>query len=84
MVTGIIGRKVGMTQLFGEDGSVVPATVIKATQRMRKSMEAGIAYRELVVEGGKGRTNLYGFLPADPNPIVDRFMDEFSATEEDE
>ena len=30
MVTGIIGRKVGMTQLFGEDGSVVPATVIKA------------------------------------------------------
>jgi large subunit ribosomal protein L3 len=30
MVTGIIGRKIGMTQLFGEDGSVVPATVIKA------------------------------------------------------
>lgn len=30
MVTGIIGRKVGMTQLFGEDGSVLPATVIKA------------------------------------------------------
>ena len=30
MVTGIIGRKVGMTQLFGEDGSVVPATVLKA------------------------------------------------------
>ena len=30
MVTGIIGRKIGMTQLFAEDGSVVPATVIKA------------------------------------------------------
>ena len=30
MVTGIIGKKVGMTQLFGEDGSVQPATVIKA------------------------------------------------------
>lgn len=30
MVTGIIGRKVGMTQLFGEDGTVEPATVIKA------------------------------------------------------
>jgi large subunit ribosomal protein L3 len=30
MVTGIIGRKIGMTQLFGEDGSVVPATVLKA------------------------------------------------------
>src|SRR5712691_6956647 len=30
MVNGIIGRKLGMTQLFSEDGSVVPATVIKA------------------------------------------------------
>jgi large subunit ribosomal protein L3 len=30
MVTGIIGRKVGMTQLFAADGSIVPATVIKA------------------------------------------------------
>ena len=30
MVTGIIGRKVGMTQLFSEDGVVCPVTVIKA------------------------------------------------------
>lgn len=30
MVTGIIGRKVGMTQIFEPDGSVYPATVIKA------------------------------------------------------
>ena len=30
MVNAIIGRKIGMTQLFAEDGSVVPATVIKA------------------------------------------------------
>ena len=30
MVTGIIGRKVGMTQIFLTDGTVVPATVIKA------------------------------------------------------
>ncbi|HEX7485644.1 MAG TPA: 50S ribosomal protein L3 [Vicinamibacterales bacterium] len=30
MVTGIIGRKVGMTQLFADDGSVRPVTVIKA------------------------------------------------------
>src|SRR4029079_6937772 len=30
MVTGIIGKKVGMTQLFAADGSVAPATVIKA------------------------------------------------------
>jgi large subunit ribosomal protein L3 len=30
MLTGIIGRKVGMTQVFAQDGSVVPGTVIKA------------------------------------------------------
>ena len=30
MVTGIIGKKIGMTQVFGEDGVVVPATVLKA------------------------------------------------------
>ena len=30
MVNGIIGRKVGMTQIFAEDGTVTPVTVIKA------------------------------------------------------
>ena len=30
MVTGIIGKKIGMTQLVGEDGTVVPVTVIQA------------------------------------------------------
>src|SRR4051812_29928292 len=30
MVTGIIGRKVGMTQVFGPDGTVTPVTVLKA------------------------------------------------------
>ena len=30
MVTGIIGKKVGMTQVFGADGVVTPVTVIKA------------------------------------------------------
>jgi large subunit ribosomal protein L3 len=30
MVTGIIGKKVGMTQVFDADGTVRPATVIKA------------------------------------------------------
>ena len=44
MVNGIIGRKVGMTQLFGADGSVVPATVIKAgpcvvVQRKTKTID---------------------------------------------
>jgi large subunit ribosomal protein L3 len=30
MVSGIIGRKIGMTQIFAEDGTVTPVTVIKA------------------------------------------------------
>lgn len=29
-MTGIIGKKIGMTQLFREDGSLVPVTVIEA------------------------------------------------------
>src|SRR4051812_3602303 len=30
MISGIIGRKVGMTQIFAEDGTVTAVTVIKA------------------------------------------------------
>src|SRR5216117_2393950 len=30
MITGIIGKKVGMTQIFEADGTVHPATVLKA------------------------------------------------------
>src|SRR3989442_15741614 len=30
MITGILGRKIGMTQIFDADGTVHPATVIKA------------------------------------------------------
>ena len=30
MMRTIIGRKVGMTQIFAEDGSVVPVTVVQA------------------------------------------------------
>jgi large subunit ribosomal protein L3 len=29
-VQGIIGKKVGMTQVYGEDGSVIPVTVVQA------------------------------------------------------
>ena len=30
MINGIIGKKIGMTQIYQEDGTVVPVTVIKA------------------------------------------------------
>ena len=32
MINGIIGRKIGMTQIFAADGTVTPVTVIKAGQ----------------------------------------------------
>jgi len=31
MIKGIIGKKKGMTQVFGEDGACIPVTVIEAT-----------------------------------------------------
>jgi large subunit ribosomal protein L3 len=27
---GVIGRKLGMTQVFAEDGTVIPCTVVEA------------------------------------------------------
>ncbi len=30
MINGIIGKKIGMTQIFAADGTVTPVTVIKA------------------------------------------------------
>ncbi|MGE5341603.1 MAG: 50S ribosomal protein L3 [Candidatus Omnitrophota bacterium] len=30
MIQGLIGKKVGMTQIYGDDGRVIPVTVIKA------------------------------------------------------
>src|ERR1017187_7091115 len=30
MINGILGRKIGMTQVFEEDGTVVPVTVVEA------------------------------------------------------
>lgn len=30
MIEGLIGKKIGMTQIFDEAGNVIPVTVIKA------------------------------------------------------
>ena len=60
MVTGIIGRKVGMTQLFAEDGSVVPATVIKAgpcvvVQRKTKTTDGYESVQIGLVDGAPAK-----------------------------
>jgi len=62
MVTGIIGRKVGMTQLFADDGTVQPATVLKAgpcvvVQAKTKSSDGYEAVQLGLVEERPARVN---------------------------
>lgn len=42
MKKGIIGKKIGMTQIFSEDGKVIPVTVVEAgpcVVTQKKTME---------------------------------------------
>ena len=52
MSEGLIGRKLGMTRVFGDDGSVVPVSVIEATPssitRLRTPEQDGYAALQLV------------------------------------
>ena len=62
MVTGIIGKKVGMTQVFDPDGTVHPATVIKAgpcvVVQAKTAQTDGYEAAQLgLVEETKAKTN---------------------------
>ena len=62
MVTGLIGKKVGMTQLFGADGVVYPATVLKAgpcvVSQVKTVEKDGYEAVQLgLVEAGKHKEN---------------------------
>ena len=62
MLTGIIGRKVGMTQVFAADGTVTPATVIKAgpcvvTQAKTAQTDGYEAVQDGLVEERPARVN---------------------------
>jgi large subunit ribosomal protein L3 len=62
MVTGIIGKKVGMTQLFDNDGTVHPATVLKAgpcvVAQVKSAQSDGYEAVQLgLVEGRPTREN---------------------------
>jgi large subunit ribosomal protein L3 len=54
MKTGIIGRKLGMTQLFREDGSIVPVTVLEVgpcpVSAVRTHKEHGYSAVQLAFE----------------------------------
>ncbi|HET7644979.1 MAG TPA: 50S ribosomal protein L3 [Candidatus Limnocylindria bacterium] len=57
MPAGLIGRKLGMTRIFGDDGSVVPVSVIEATPntitRIRDAAKDG--YTALQLGAGTAR-----------------------------
>src|SRR5512134_3108688 len=57
-VQGIIGRKVGMTQVYAEDGRAIPVTVIQAgpcvvVQRKSKDKDGYSSVQLGLVEGRK-------------------------------
>ena len=59
-VHGIIGKKVGMTQVYGEDGTAYPVTVIEAgpcvvVQRKAKDKDGYSAVQLGLVEAGKAK-----------------------------
>ena len=61
MIDGLIGRKVGMTQVFEPDGSVIPVTVIAAgpcviVQLRSKETDGYESAQVGLVEKGAGRT----------------------------
>jgi large subunit ribosomal protein L3 len=62
MITGIIGKKLGMTQIFMEDGRVLPVTVIEAgpcpvIQRKVKAVDVYDAVQIGFVEKKETRVN---------------------------
>jgi large subunit ribosomal protein L3 len=62
MVTGLIGKKVGMTQVYQKDGSALPATVIKAgpcvvVQMKTKETDGYESVQLGLVEGKPAKTN---------------------------
>lgn len=59
MTIGLVGRKVGMTRIFNEDGVSVPVTVIEATPNRVTQIrnEEADGYRALQVTAGDKKAN---------------------------
>jgi large subunit ribosomal protein L3 len=59
MAIGLVGRKVGMTRIFTEDGVSIPVTVIEATPNRVTQLrtEATDGYRALQVTAGSKKAN---------------------------
>ena len=91
MVHGILGKKVGMTQLLKDDGTVVPVTVVQAGPCVvvqRKTVEkdgydaAQLGFVEFVKDKRVGKPMAGHFKKADVAPA--RFVREVGVSDEDD
>ena len=61
MTIGLLGRKVGMTQIFAPDGTSVPVTVVSVepntVTKLRTPDQDGYTAVQLGIEAGKRRLN---------------------------
>ncbi len=89
MSRGILGKKVGMTQIFAEDGKVIPVTVIQAGPCfvLQKKTEASDGYNAIQVgfdemrESLASRPEIGHFKKAGMKAL--RFVREFRTAEAD-
>lgn len=60
MAKGILGRKIGMTQIFGADGQLIPVTVVEAgpCQVVQKKSTAVDGYEAIQISFGERRERL--------------------------
>ena len=73
MTKGILGRKIGMTQVFGENGELIPVTVVEAGQNvvLQKKTEEVDGYNAIQVgfedkkHTKRFKTNKYANKPAE-------------------
>ena len=90
MAKGILGRKIGMTQIFAENGELIPVTVIEATPNVvlqKKTVETD-GY-EAVQLGFEDKREKLANKPAKghfakANTAPKRFIREFNAVNVDE
>lgn len=89
MSKGILGKKIGMTQIFREDGKVVPVTVVQAgpCYILQKKTEASDGYNAIQVGFEEKRENLAnkpvrGHLKKAGNKIL-RYIREFRTNDVD-
>ncbi|WP_058305732.1 50S ribosomal protein L3 [Gracilibacillus massiliensis] len=90
MTKGILGRKIGMTQLFSEEGELIPVTVVEAEPNvvLQKRTQENDGYEAIQIgfaDQKKNRTNKPGQGHAEKaNTNPKRFIREFRNVNLDE